>query len=269
MGIKMIAVDMDGTFLNNQQEYDRVLFEKLYRKMQGKGIEFVVASGNQYYQLKSFFKEIAQEINFVSENGAYIISHGIELYHADMSLALVKRAVEKIKENPEIKIFLCGKNSAYVEKSESDDFKQHIARYYHHLTEVTDLTAVENDTFLKFALNCSPSKTVFILEQLTDFFKGELIPVSSGHGDMDLILPGVHKAAGLMRLQKKFAIETKEIVAFGDGGNDIEMLKHAGKSYAMENAPRYVKKAAKAVAPSNQNNGVQLTIEKLIEELEM
>jgi hydroxymethylpyrimidine pyrophosphatase-like HAD family hydrolase len=53
--IKMIAVDMDGTFLNRQMEYDRIRFWKLFEIMKKKDIKFVVASGNQYYQLISFF----------------------------------------------------------------------------------------------------------------------------------------------------------------------------------------------------------------------
>lgn len=52
--IKMVAVDMDGTFLNENKEYNRSRFKRIYREMKRKEIKFVVASGNQYYQLKSF-----------------------------------------------------------------------------------------------------------------------------------------------------------------------------------------------------------------------
>ena len=65
MGIKLIAVDMDGTFLSDQKTYNRDRFMAQYRLMKQKGIRFVVASGNQYYQLISFFPEIAHEIAFV------------------------------------------------------------------------------------------------------------------------------------------------------------------------------------------------------------
>ena len=56
MGIKLIAVDMDGTFLSEAGNYDRERFKKQYIKMKEKDIKFVVASGNQYYQLHSFFQ---------------------------------------------------------------------------------------------------------------------------------------------------------------------------------------------------------------------
>ncbi|WP_281384440.1 HAD hydrolase family protein [Listeria portnoyi] len=73
MPIKLIAVDMDGTFLNNDQDYNRERFNRQYTELKKRDIRFVVASGNQYYQLKSFFPDFADEISFVAENGAYIV----------------------------------------------------------------------------------------------------------------------------------------------------------------------------------------------------
>lgn len=74
MTIKLIAVDMDGTSLNDQMKYDSERFLKQYLKMKEHGIRFVVASGNQYYQLKSFLGEIQDEISYVSENGAFVLN---------------------------------------------------------------------------------------------------------------------------------------------------------------------------------------------------
>lgn len=55
--VKMVAVDMDGTFLDDRKQYDRPRFMACYQMMKQRGIRFVVASGNQYYQLKSFFRK--------------------------------------------------------------------------------------------------------------------------------------------------------------------------------------------------------------------
>lgn len=76
MGIKLIAVDMDGTFLSDQKTYNRERFLAQYQQMKTQGIRFAVASGNQYYQLISFFPEIAHEISFVAENGGWVVSEG-------------------------------------------------------------------------------------------------------------------------------------------------------------------------------------------------
>jgi HAD superfamily hydrolase (TIGR01484 family) len=63
-----------------------------------------------------------------------------------------------------------------------------------------------------------------------------MVSVHTGNGSIDLIIPGVHKANGLRQLQKLWGIDDSEVVVFGDGGNDIEMLRQAGFSFAMENA---------------------------------
>ena len=78
--IKLVAVDMDGTFLDDQMHYNRTIFRKIYNYFKENDIYFVVASGNQYYQLKSFFDDYQDEITYISENGAYIIENKKEIF---------------------------------------------------------------------------------------------------------------------------------------------------------------------------------------------
>ena len=56
--------------------------------------------------------------------------------------------------------------------------------------------------------------------------KDRLEPTTSGHGSIDLIMPGCHKASGLKRLAARWGITPEQCAAFGDGGNDIEMLRY-------------------------------------------
>lgn len=60
--IKLVAVDMDGTFLDDQMHYNRTIFRKIYNYFKENDIYFVVASGNQYYQLKSFLMIIKMKL---------------------------------------------------------------------------------------------------------------------------------------------------------------------------------------------------------------
>ncbi len=78
MAVRMIAVDMDGTFLDENKQYNVQRFSRQYALLKEKGIHFVVASGNQYYQLQRYFPDIKNEIAFVAENGAWV-SHGDEV----------------------------------------------------------------------------------------------------------------------------------------------------------------------------------------------
>lgn len=53
--MRAVATDIDGTFLTNRRDYDRQLFDKVYAAMVEKDIRFIVASGDQYYFLRSLF----------------------------------------------------------------------------------------------------------------------------------------------------------------------------------------------------------------------
>lgn len=263
--IKMVAVDMDGTFLKGTNEYNRKRFADIYQKMLKDEVKFVVASGNQYYQLKSFFPEIESQISFVAENGALVMSEGEELFCGEMSLQLVHEILEFLKTIPEVHTILCGRQSAYVEEVETAEFVAHGRIYYHRLKIVPSLLELNQDKFFKFALNVPDEMTEEILALLNQQFDGQITAVSSGHGDIDLIIPGLHKANGLRILQEKWGIHEDHLASFGDGGNDLEMLRHAGYSYAMENGSPAAKEAAENLAPSNNEEGVLVILEELLQ----
>jgi FMN hydrolase / 5-amino-6-(5-phospho-D-ribitylamino)uracil phosphatase len=261
MSIKLIAVDMDGTFLNNQQDYDRERFFKQYLRMKEEGIRFVVASGNQYYQLKSFFGDFQDELTYVAENGAFVVDQGEEVFSAHIPEDVVKTVTEEILRHTQISVVLCGKDSAYVLDSLSEDLFEIMSRYYHRLKRVPSFDVVQ-DQILKFALACPFEETEGLLELLQGKIGQYITPVSSGHGSIDLILPGYHKAAGIELLQEKWGLTPEEMMAFGDGGNDIEMLKHVTYSFAMQNGSDAVKEIANYTAPANNESGVLQVIDQ-------
>lgn len=234
MSIKLIAVDMDGTFLSDQKTYNRERFMAQYQQMKAQGIRFVVASGNQYYQLISFFPEIANEIAFVAENGGWVVSEGKDVFNGELSKDAFTTVVEHLLTRPEVEIIACGKNSAYTLKKYDDAMKTVAEMYYHRLEYVDNFDNLE-DIFFKFGLNLS-----------------------------DELIPQVQKANGLRQLQKLWGIDDSEVVVFGDGGNDIEMLRQAGFSFAMENAGNAVVAAAKYRAGSNNREGVLDVIDKVL-----
>ena len=85
---------------------------------------------------------------------------------------------------------------------------------------------------------------------------------------MDLIVAGIQKATGLRKLMAVHHWSPDELMAFGDGQNDMTMLELVGESYAMQNGDPRVIKLAKHTAPSNDNNGVLQTIENYLNTLQ-
>ena len=261
--IKMVAVDIDGTFVRSDYTYDIPRFQRILRRMKDAGCHFVVASGNQYYQLRDLFPGYYHQLSFVAENGAFVKDHEELVFAADMPKETVDFVIDLCREYPEISNVLCGVNSAYCQrKTVSQDFFDLTRNYYHRLKWTEDFKKV-NDQILKFAPTVPEEKTDFYYNMFCERLKGKLEPAASGHGSIDLIMPGCHTALGLKRLAERWGISPDQCAAFGDGGNDIEMLNYCAHSYAMENAPQNVKNAAKHLCPSNEEDGVLVVLEKL------
>ena len=263
MSVKLIAVDMDGTFLSDAKTYNRERFLAQYTRMKQLGIRFVVASGNQYYQLISFFPEIAHEIAFVAENGGWVVNAGEDVFNGDLTKTQFATVAQFLCSLQGVEVIACGKNSAYTLKSYNDALKTMAAQYYHRLEMVDNFDNL-NDIFFKFGLNLPddeiPRVQTMIHAELGDI----MVPVTTGHGNIDLIIPGVHKANGLRLLQNHWGIDDSEVVAFGDSGNDVEMLRQAGFSFAMANARTQIKAVARYEAPHNNLEGVLDVIEKVL-----
>ena len=261
--IKMVAVDVDGTFVRSDYTYDVPRFKRILSVMKNAGCHFVVASGNQYYQLRDLFPGYYDELSFVAENGAFVKDRKELIFTADMPKETVDFVIDVCREYPEVQNVLCGVNSAYCQRENvSREFFDLTGIYYHRLQWVDDFKKV-TDQILKFAPTVPEEKTYFYYDIFRERLKGKVEPTTSGHGSIDLIVPGCHKASGLKRLAERWGISPEQCAAFGDGGNDIEMLNYCGYSYAMENALQNVKDAAKYICPSNEEDGVLVTLEKI------
>lgn len=261
--LKLVATDMDGTFLNDRGTYDTVAFKEIHQLMEERSIQFVVASGNQYYQLQSFFDSYPKTI-FLSENGALISDKNEEYWSSGFDRESYLKIIEVTSGIDNLDMVACSKKSAYVLENVSDEWFDQVNNYYTHLQRCEKFENVE-DKILKFASNCPDDETNDLVLELTEKLKGIGTPVSGGNGSIDIIQPGINKAAGLSRLGKKLNIRPEEMCAFGDGGNDIEMLQYVGNGVAMENATKKVKNIADSVTKTNNQQGVISYLKNILE----
>jgi hypothetical protein len=86
---------------------------------------------------------------------------------------------------------------------------------------------------------------------------------SSGRDNIELIPGKVDKSYAVKALAEHFSIHQKDVICFGDGENDVTMLRYAGLGFAMENASDLVKNAADGIAPPNHESGIGLKLMEL------
>ena len=219
MSIKLIAVDMDGTFLSDAKTYNRPRFLAQYQRMREQNIRFVVASVNQYYQLISFFPEIAHQIAFVAENGGWVVSGNEDVFNCQLPVHHFNAVVDHLQTLPNIEIIACGKRSAYTLNRYNDALKTVAAKYYHRLELVDDFNHLD-DTILKFGLN------VALIAPLL----GPLVGAAWVHilpGEMMFVLFAVLAAIsffGLQRAMPETATRLGEKLSVKELGRDYRLV---------------------------------------------
>lgn len=257
--IKLVAFDMDGTVLNSKLELPEGLFELIEEK---RDIKFVVASGRQYYSLLNIFKPVADRMIFIAENGGVIMEKGKTLHIEPIKPELVIDVLGRIRDNPEIYPVLGCERTSYMEnapKSVLDDIRPYNAR----LDIIDDIQSViGNDHVLNFALY-SYKNARNIMPELTGI-SSELKAVLSAESWVDVINAHVNKGSAIKVVQDLYGISRDECAAFGDYLNDYELIQNCTESYAMENAHEELKKIAKYIAPSNDDEGVMRVLERIL-----
>ncbi len=250
----MIVTDMDGTFLNSNHEISPE-FPEIYEELKKRNILFVPASGRQMLGITKYFGEKENEMAFIAENGGYMIYKNEELFADRLEEEYVEEIIMTVRKIPGAAIVVSGKKRAYYE-TDNQQFIDYIAQFYTENQQVTDLTENLDDSIFKIAVYHPEGSEEHLYPALQHFEKYNLEVVVSGKYWLDIMNKNINKGNALEKLQKTLNISPQQTMVFGDYMNDIEMLKKAEYSFAMENAHPSVKKAAKFEASCNNNFGV-------------
>lgn len=254
--ISLIAVDMDGTLLDEQGNIP-ARFDEVFRRLDEKKILFTVASGRQYNTLLNNFKDVSDRIVFITDNGTFVVYQGIELYSRPIPMKNVLELCSLAKTIPNSAAILCGRKSAYIERSRDAKqaaFLDEIARYHTKMDYVDAFESVDDD-ILKFTV-CSFDGAEKAVYPVFSSYAGSFSISVSGEYWMDITQPDTNKGIALAHIQEYFGISRDETMAFGDFLNDVELLQNAKYSYAMANSHPDLFRYANFRAPANNEDGV-------------
>lgn len=268
MDIRLIAMDLDGTALQS----DRCTFSpRLHGALHAahaRGIAIVPVTGRQFRLLPPVLRETYPWTNLaVLCNGGQIrdMKTGTLLH----SLTISREALEQL-------LALAEKYGLPIEFS-VDSTLYLTEESYRKQLSWKDLT-FHRDTILKNHGSIVPSlvqvcpmdvekvNLLCITEDIRDAVAQALesIAVSavwSSASCMEITHPDATKGNALMALSRLLDVPPESIMALGDSGNDITMLRRAGLGVAMGNAPDFVKAAANVATESNRADGAAIAIE--------
>ncbi|WP_125767101.1 Cof-type HAD-IIB family hydrolase [Lapidilactobacillus wuchangensis] len=273
MTIKLVAFDMDGTFLNDQNTYNHQRFGTILTKLRAKGIRVVSASGSQYQRLQDQFAEFQNQMDFVTQNGAVVYSQGQPLLIQAMPKEAVSKTLLAIQQQfaatDIAEHLVVGVKSAYVDQQISQAAYDLTYHYYNHLKRVPSLVTVTPERLqdqitsigITFGDHVNFTDKVKTLQEL---LPNGLASQTAGFNTQLISEQSVNKARGLQQLQEKYQIANDEIMTFGDDENDLSMLTITPHGYAMTNAGPKIKAAAQNLAVSNNDEGVLNVMSELI-----
>lgn len=265
MKYKLIVLDLDGTLTNAKKEITSRNRETLIQA-QEKGIQVVLASGRPTYGIVPLANELR-----MNEFGGYILSYnGGEIINWETG----EMIYENVLPNEVVPVLYEGARSyglsiltydgaeiitenskdPYVQK-EAFLNKMAVRETNDFLTDITLPVA-------KCLIVGDADKLIPLESELSLRLQGKINVFRSEPYFLELVPQGIDKALSLAVLLKETGIEREEVIAIGDGYNDLSMIKFAGLGIAMGNAQEPVKKAADYITLTNEEDGVAEAIRK-------
>ncbi len=266
MLFKLIALDIDGTLTNSRKTISARTKSKLIA-FQKNGGKIVLASGRPTQGVMPYadalrLKELGGYI--MPYNGGCITecSTGNILYRNFLPHSYIPQICSMIKDYPVgINTYKDGKILAGQQINKYTELEARIN--FMELEFDPNFAESITEDVPKCLLHGEPEVISELEVILSERFGNELGIFKSEPFFLEIVPKTVDKAQSLERLLKTLGFSTDECIAFGDGFNDITMIRYAGLGIAMNNASDTVKREADYVTGSNDEDGIANLLEEM------
>ena len=245
MKIRLVALDMDGTLLNDRQEVSPRNAAAIRRALDA-GVIVCLATGRGVQHVLPYTELLGLTTPMITVNGGEIWRRPRELHRrvtmdAEDVLRLRGLALE---------------HGVWYWAYATDGV-------YNRERWIEPQEAVRDKTWLKFGYH---EENLRILEQIRDTAAGwgRFEISNSSPVNIELNPAGVSKGVALLELCDLLGIDPSETAAAGDSLNDLSMIRAAGLGAAMGGAQQAVKEAAGIVLPGNNEDGIAHLIEQYV-----
>ena len=256
---RAIALDLDGTLTNHEKVVTPKTREALL-KAAAKGAVIILASGRPTYGI-----EPVAECLELNKQGGYILSYnggnivnaktGEKLFSQFLPDEVIPELYAYAKEHGHALLGYAG-NEIITEMPDDQYVKEESRINKMNIRKVDNLFESLEPHPTKLLMTGDPTLMLKAEEELVEKLGDRMDIFRSAPFFLELVPKGIDKAKSLTRLLTKINLTPADLIAFGDGYNDLSMLKLAGMGVAMENAAPEVRAEADYVTLSNEEDGV-------------
>ena len=263
---RAIALDLDGTLTNHEKVVTPKTREALLQAS-AKGAVIILASGRPTYGI-----EPVAECLELNKQGGYILSYnggnivnaktGEKLFSQFLPDEVIPELYAYAEENGHALLGYAG-NEIITEMPDDQYVKEESRINKMNIRKVENLFEAMEPHPTKLLMTGDPTLMLKTEEELVEKLGDRMDIFRSAPFFLELVPKGIDKAKSLSRLLTKINLTPADMIAFGDGYNDLSMLKLAGMGVAMENAAPEVRAEADYVTLSNEEDGVAAALEQI------
>lgn len=246
--IKAIFFDVDGTLLSHKTKQVPKSAREGLSRLRQQGIKIYLSTGRHMMELNRMPVSEIKFDGYVTLNGQLCLNSDQKvLYDAPFDIEVTEKLAEMFRKK-EMPLVFVEKKRIYINFVNDlvRKAQKEISTKVPSVQEYGNEPVYQATTYLRQE---EEKKFEYILPKGCSFARWS-------RNGVDIISETGGKVAGIRHIQKFLGISREEIMAFGDAGNDIEMLKYAGIGVAMGNAGENVKKAADFVTDDIDKDGV-------------
>lgn len=262
---KLIALDLDGTLTNDEKKITEKTRAALI-EAQKKGAIIVLASGRPTSGLLREAKFLEME----KYHGLLLAFNGAKVTDYTTNEVIFEQAIPEKDTHEVLKHLKKFDIDVMIDEGENmliEDINGYKAEYESSnnnliLKQVDDLDKYITFSPNKILISAEAEYLNSVADEIKKPFEDRLAIYFSAPFYLEIMAKGIDKANSLNILCQKLGISKDEVIAFGDGQNDMSMIKFAGLGVAMANAGDEVKEAADEITLSNNEDGIAHTLEK-------
>ena len=258
---RLAVFDMDATLLGPDRTISRENVDALHR-LRAMGVEVVIGSGRHFQNIVEFEVTLGFKGWIISAGGA-VVSHaatgellcevcvphelGLELFHRARGEGISVVGYHRTG-------IFCDAPSEWVS----------LYTRRTHQVPIADIPELIGSGIQKLIWTTARARIAELTPQLQREYQGRLYAVNTEHEMLEFLNPEANKANATKALAARLGIGREQIIAFGDGNNDVPLLGWAGMSVAMAHGRESAKRAAKKVSPPGPpETAVARSIEEL------
>lgn len=264
---KLLAIDIDGTLIKSDQTISPRTRTALIHA-QEQGVQVVITTGRPTFGAAPFADELR-----LADFGSHVISfNGSEICNW-----ATKQIIHSVALDKDIKpyVYTFAKQHGFqtlayigqnvVAEDPTDKYVQFSSqRNKMPIRHVQNFLTDTDNEQPKFLVVGDPDPLHTLELEMAEHLRGRAEVYRSEPFFLEVVPHGIDKATGLSVLSTHLGISSDAIIAFGDGFNDVSMIKYAGMGVAMGNAQQVVKDHADLVTLSNEEDGIAEVVDRML-----